>query len=343
MTRDQRVVFTRGNSKYTARDVMDWGFMRGEIEPLWRESQRTAACERLAQAQSLEAEMSSVNDASIAFRYDHDLITAEETERWLQDRCLSLEDFGQYFTRQFWGRSCPGPMDEAFADFPSASAEEKERFLADLTLTGELDQLAERLSWRVAARAESGDEEAPAAELDPAGSERFRQLDRGAVWEEEVRAGEAAYQGHVASFVTEKDLGRELVSLRLMLTRFRVEIVEVQSRDAAAEVLACVRSDGMTMVEVAEESRYPFRQQESLLEDLPQEQQQRFLSVKAGALLEPIARGDSFEVWRVIERIEPSLQDAAVRQRIEHRLVARHFEELVGKFITWRLLQNANE
>jgi hypothetical protein len=57
--------------------------------------------------------------------------------------------------------------------------------------------------------------------------------------------------------------------MQLNLTRFQLETVEVDSRDAAAEVVACVRNDGMEMSEVAEESRYPFHRSEVLLEDIP--------------------------------------------------------------------------
>ena len=131
--------------------------------------------------------------------------------------------------------------------------------------------------------------------------------------------------------------------MQLNLTRFQLETVEVDSRDAAAEVVACVRNDGMEMSEVAEESRYPFHRSEVLLEDIPSEQQQRFLSVKAGTLLDPIPRGDAFEVWRVKTRTEPSLQDPVIRARLESRIVDRCFSELLSKYVDWKLFLPPNE
>ena len=35
------------------------------------------------------------------FRYEYDLITAEETEAWLANRGLTFEDFSDYFTGQY--------------------------------------------------------------------------------------------------------------------------------------------------------------------------------------------------------------------------------------------------
>src|SRR5437762_13770944 len=154
---------------------------------------------------------------------------------------------------------------------------------------------------------------------------------------------EVAYQRQTNSLVGEKDLQRELISMRLLLTRFELETVEVDSRDAAAEVVACVRNDGMEMSEVAEESRYPFHRSEVLLEDIPSEQQQRFLSVKAGALFDPIPRGDAFEVGRVKTRTEPSLQDAIIRARLESRIIDRCFNELLSKYIDWKFFLPPNE
>jgi hypothetical protein len=104
-----------------------------------------------------------------------------------------------------------------------------------------------------------------------------------------------------------------------------------------------VRNDGMEMSEVAEESRYPFHHSEVLLEDILSEQQQRFLSVKAGTLFDPISRGDAFEVWRVKTRTEPSLQDPVIRARLESRIVDRCFNELLSKHIDWKLFLPPSE
>ena len=69
-------------------------------------------------------------------------------------------------------------------------------------------------------------------------------------------------------FLPNRRSQKELGPMQLNLTRFELETVEVDSRDAAAEVVACVRNDGMEMSEVAEESRYPFHRSEVLLEDI---------------------------------------------------------------------------
>lgn len=355
ITRESRVIFSSGGHGFTAKDVVDGALVRGEIDPLWNEFLRVAECDRLANERELELDDSALDSAAIAFRYKHDLITAEETERWLEDRGVSLAEFSDYFARQYWGRSYSGAVEPPKPGYETASPEEKDFFLIDLILSGTLDRMAERLSYRVAAQADEASDNKPgleeererffaAAKIDRANLDDWlAQLGRDQEWLDETLAAEAVYQRRVSQILTEQALQKELGSMQLNLTRFQLETVEVDSRDAAAEVVACVRNDGMEMSEVAEESRYPFHHSEVLLEDIPLEQQQRFLSVKAGTLFEPIPRSDAFEVWRVKKRTEPSLQDPVIRGRLESRIVDRCFSELLSKHIDWKLFVAPSE
>src|SRR2546430_2505251 len=355
ITRESRVIFSSGERGFTAKEVVDCAVVRGEIDPLWKDFLRVAECDRLANERELELDDSALDSAAIAFRYKHDLITAEETERWLEDRGISLAEFSEYFARQYWGRSYSGTVDPPKSSYQTASPEVKDLFLVDLILSGSLDRMADRLSYRVAAQAdEPGDNNAKVVEergrfLDAAKIDRanladcLAQLGRDQEWLDDTLAAEAIYQRRVSQILTEQALRKELGPMQLNLTRFQLETVEVDSRDAAAEVVACVRNDGMEMSEVAEESRYPFHHSEVLLEDIPSEQQQRFLSVKAGTLFDPIPRSDAFEVWRGKTRTEPSLQDPGIRARLESRTVDRCFNELLSKYIDWKFFLPPNE
>ena len=355
ITRESRVIFSSGERGFTAKEVVDCAFARGEIDSLWKEFLRVAECDRLANERELELDDSALDSAAIAFRYKHDLITAEETERWLEDRGVSLAEFSEYFARQYWGRSYSGTLDPPKSSYQKASPEEKDLFLVDLILSGSLDRMAERLSYRVAAQAdEAGDNKVnvdderarflAAAKIHRAElADWLEQLGRDQEWLDETLAAEAVYQQRVSQILSEQALQKELAPMQLNLTRFQLETVEVDSRNAAAEVVACVRNDGMEMSEVAEESRYPFHRSEVLLEDIPLEQQQRFLSVKAGTLFDPIPRGDAFEVWRVKTRTEPSLQDPLIRARLESRIVDRCFNELLSKYVDWKFFVPPSE
>jgi hypothetical protein len=105
----------------------------------------------------------------------------------------------------------------------------------------------------------------------------------------------------------------------------------------------CVRDDGMTMEDVAKEGRYPFRKMEVVLEQIPDELQQKFLSSTPGSLLEPTAREDGFVLTRLLQKKEPKLDDADVSKRVEQRILARHFADLSSGRIQWRILVNGGQ
>jgi hypothetical protein len=348
---DSEVVFTSEGESFTVRDLIDSAVFRGELEPIWEELLRLVAAEAKADESELELDDSAIDEAAEAFRYEHDLITAEETERWLEERGLTVNDFSDYFVRHYWGEMVndaePQPI-----DYASATDELRELLIAELNLSGELDRLAKRLSWRVAVSRETGNNglapQLVAAEesrfLERSGFDKEQLVDwlnaagRDPDWFAKALSMEALHRQKCEALLNKQAREHEVAALRLPLTRFELETVEFDSLDAAREALLCVRDDGMSMAAVAEEGRYPYRHAEILLEDLPEDLQQKFLSVSAGEILEPISRGDGFHLCRVIEKAEPQADDEAVRDRAEKRILERYFSELTAKHIQWRIL-----
>jgi hypothetical protein len=338
-----------GTQEYTARDAIDAAIFRGELEEKWQTFLRHIAAEERADELELELDESAISAAADQFRYRHDLITAEETEIWLANRGLTFEDFSDYFARQF----CASTLTEDFSpeeiDYAAAAPELRQLFIAELILSGALDEMIVKLMWRLAARC-AGNEpgsEAIAAEnrqllrrvgIEPAQlSSWVEELGRDSAWLNEMLVIEAAYATHRDSVLARDARERQLMALRLRLTRFEIERIELESHDAAKEALFCVREDGMSMEEVANEGGYPYRRAEFLLEDIPADLQQKYLSISQGDLLEPIPHGDGFEVRRVIKKVEPRLEDPIVQSRVDQRLLGQYFLELTTKYTHARL------
>jgi hypothetical protein len=334
---------------YTARDAIDAAIFRAELKPKWKEFLDRVEAENRADKLDLDIDESAISSAAEAFRYEKDLITAEETEAWLTKHGLTLDDFIDYFTRQYWRSSLDQEVGADEVEYHSASPELRDVFLADLILSGELDRMTSALMCRLAARCADKNPDASAiadeerkffdrSGVKPAQLPNWLEtLGRDSEWFHETLAAEAAYRTQCDSLLAPAVHERELVALRLLLTQFETEIIELESHDAAKEALFCVREDGMSMEDVATEGRYPYRRVDFVLEDISADAQQRFLSAAAGDLLEPMARGDGFELWRIVKRIEPQLDDPTVKSRIHRRLHDRHFSELISKHVERRL------
>lgn len=350
VSHEDLILCSCGDREYKTRDIIDAALWRGDLEPSWNEFLMELEAEKRADEQDLDFEDEELDAAAEAFRYERDLITAEETEQWLAARSLNLDEFSDYFTRRYWGKKFEGELETRATPYTSASEDIRRLFAIELILSGEVDRLTTQLVWRLAAA--KAEESEPDSEKIAAEEGNFferHQLDReqlagwlenlgrDAGWFREMVVMEAAYQHRCTSVLLPNAYKHELSSLRLQLTKFEAEVIELESGDAAKEALFCVTEDGMTMEEVAAEGRYPYRQIGFLLEDLPADLQQMFMSVSPGDLLDPMPRGDGFELCRVINKIEPDTKDAAVKERIEQRLLDRHFSDLAGKHVERRL------
>jgi hypothetical protein len=349
VSHDDLVVCACEGQEFTARDAIHAALFRGDLEEKWQDFLGKVEAEKYADKTEMELDDAAFDAAAEAFRYHHDLITAEETEHWLESRALSLDDFGSYFARQCWGHTLKDKAIAPKIDFPTAPSELRDLFTVDLILSGELDTFVTHLSWRLAARCAAKEHEPAAMATEektflernkikpPELTTWLQVIGRDRDWLDLMLQSEIAYRERRAGLLIPQTFQRELVTLRLPLTRFETEVIELESRDAAHEALFCVREDGMSMEEVAKEGRYPFRRDDFILDDLPDDVQQRFLSVAAGDVLEPNARGDGFELCRINKRTEPQPDDPAVQARIEKRILGRHFHELTSKHIEPRL------
>ena len=343
------IVCACGTQEYTARDAIDAAIFRGELEDKWQTFLGHVAAEERADELELELDESAISAAAEEFRYRHDLITAEETEGWLANRGLTFGDFSAHFVRQY----CAGALDESFSPgeigYTSAAQELRHLFLAELILSGQLDDMTVKLMRRLAARCagkEPGSEGTDAEErkfLRRIGIEPPRiagwleEIGRDSQWLNEMLAIETVYAAQCDTLLVPQARQRELISLQLRLTRFEVELIELESQDAAQEALFCVREDGMSLEEVANEGRYPYRITNFLLEDLPAEVQQKYVSVSQGDLLGPTPRSDGFALSRIIKKVEPKLEDPTVKLRVDQRLLDHYFSDLTTKYTQPRL------
>src|SRR6187551_2912720 len=146
------VVCACGTQEYTARDAVDAAIFRGELEEKWQAFLRHVAAAERADELELELDESAISAAAEEFRYRHDLITAQETEAWLANRGLTFEDFSDYFARQY----CVGAVDEGLSperiEYTYAAPELRHLFIAELILSGALEDMTVKLMWRLAAR-----------------------------------------------------------------------------------------------------------------------------------------------------------------------------------------------
>ena len=337
--------FHVGQRTITIDDVICAAHFRGELEKSW---QRVCGYAQ-GGASGSQVDESVLQARSEEFRTGRNLISAEETERWLEERGLSLDDFGDFLAREI-SASAPISSDRQVEEYAFAPAELRELLRIDLLFTEDFDRLATALAWRMATREAVSD----SLDANAVASERARfsertgligdkldnwllRLGRDAVWFNEMLELEGVFLKQHEELLSVGSRERMLHTLRMPLMRFNLELVEVDSRDAAQEVFECVSVDGEPMEEVASDAGYPYRCSHVFYEDLSEELQPRLLSARPGEILDPIECDGHFELCRLVEKTELDLADDDVRQRVEAKIVERHFSELVARFVRWIL------
>lgn len=351
------MVFTAGDRRFNAADIVDAAWFRGELQPLWREFLAGRAGERRAEDEGLMPDSEGLQTLSNEVRYQHELITAEETEAWLTLRNLSLDDLTNYTHRRYWRERAAPPSQTADAEYPDATPEQREMFIGDLMFGGNFDELTRRLTWRLAAPFATGPTDPifsdrleversrfvqQVASDNATLAERLGRLGRNGSWLESQIELEAAFGWSCEQVCTPKNRARTLAILRLGLTHFEVELIDLESADALREACFCLTSDGLSMEELAAQEHCRVERRGILLEEFPEGQQQQFLSAQTGQVLPLITPDERFQVCRILNKREPDLADEKVRARIDEELIAAHFDNLVSKHIVWLIRPNAS-
>jgi hypothetical protein len=342
------IAFYFQDAAVTVREVLRAAHFRGDLKPAIEGLARKLDCSKEAMRLSLEGDEEVIDEMINHFRYENDLISAEETEAWLEARGLESDEFQEFFDRCYWTDILKGKVFRRDAEGSHDTVEIMANLEAEVLISGGFGPLAVDLSRRLMVRNDS-ESRATVGEIETA-LRRFHDntgigqcgleswltsLDRNQAWFNEMLEMEAAYQKRCESILTPGQLARELASSRLSLTRMEIECIEFDGIDAAREGLLCVRDDGLSLEEVARESRYPYKRSELLAADLPEELRQILLCAKIGDVLEPSGSGELMRLYRVLRKEEPELHDPSVLSRIEQKVLQAHFSGAKAGEFRW--------
>jgi hypothetical protein len=316
----QSVAFAADGRDFTIDDVLLAARHRGDLVPIEAETAEALACARYAEEEGFALDEDAVQAASDEYRYQKDLVTAEDTERWLQQRGLTLDDFGAHFERRHWRLRFPDQSSELVREYaPSPDDLESARW-PDVLLGNHFEVLARALAWRVAAHLEQQPQTVLGPDL-----------------EEDLPLLERSYQEERARTLTPENGARAVKIRHQSLIRVVLERASFASREIAEEALLCVRDDGEPLQEVAARTTGRFAVTTSFAESLPESLQQRCLSALPGEVFPPMQDDDGHAVVRLVEKIEPDLGDGEVRGRVEQWLLDSRFAQLVRAHIRWTL------
>ena len=342
MHRVHGAAFRLGETRYRLADALLRSALAGEWRALEASIREGAACEERADAEGSPLGEGEIRDALREFRYDHDLIAAEEAEGWLDAWEITADEWREALVRQRLRRHWARHLDAIVRDFPPDEETLARIAWPDLVCSGAVERLARELAERaaVAGAIEAdaglpGDSAVSAAGRAvpgpllpawmgvPEDDATVRRLQR---WEE----------GHAAARrreVTPDKVRAALASHALEWTYVEAVRLAFPAEPMAAEAALRVRVDGESLAEVAADLGRKAEAWRGFLEEAAPALRVRLIGASSGELLGPLADEDGHALLHVVTREAPRAEDARAWAHAEahvwHGAAARALEAVV--------------
>ena len=226
-------------------------------------------------------------------------------EAWLEHWGLSHGDWSSFLTRSLARSRQPG----------SGGTAREEDVGVEAVCSGALAELARDLAARAAAAEANGAGPGP-VETDLA------QMDEALA---EFTLGALTPQTQAKTF--------ELRNADWVRISYTALVLPESSM--ASEAALCVRDDGLGMAEVAERAGVSVVERESFLEEVDPDLSKSLLSAPPGELVGPLRVQNGFALFRVNEKIAPTLDDPAIQDRLEEEVPRRALEREVRNRVQW--------
>jgi hypothetical protein len=312
-----RSLFTVAGRTFGWEDVLLAAELRGELGLLERQTGQGLACVRRLATESDTVSAEAVRAAATVFRYDRNLLAAEELEAWLDARGLTVADWNGYLRRLLLRERWVDELERIESEFAVADEEVEAVLLAEAVCSGFLRREAEQL--------------AEDAALAAAGDAVEDSSDRRTLIADLARGAQVA-RSRVPS---PPDVEREVAAHALDWIRVEAETLELADAEAAREAALCVRVDGRPLTEVAEECGVPANALVLYLGDAAPELRGALVSARPGELIGPVEHGAGHMLVQVGSKTEPSAEDPELGRRATAVLAARAVERELRDRVVW--------
>jgi hypothetical protein len=340
-----RTLFEVGGREYLWDDLVVAARLWGDLREVERAAADGLACQkRLERLGEWAREPDAEDEYAQTWRYDRNLLAADDLTDWLARRSLDEDDWLDFVERRVLVSMWEADLAAIRREHPAAAAEAGAILYPEIVCSGVAVDLAERLAGRAAVYDRVGGTaggRCPKTEvraiLKPLSSARgdIAGLRVDQARAEHLACLEIVFGRFVDGLVSPAALRREIEAHVLEWTRFRCDVVAFASDEAAREAALLVREDGMPLAEAAAAARAAVQRAQFVLEDAEPEVRDRLTAARPGDILGPLAVGDGFVLLSVAARSEPAAKQAPIRDRARERIIRRTIQREVTGRVAW--------
>ena len=330
-----RTAFSIESEAYHWRDVVAAAVAWGRWAALERQTGAADARVRAARDAGVLPTAAELDAEAREFRYARDLVSADETRRWLARHDLTLERWTASLRRTLVSRRAPAGAP------PTSVAEESadgRMVLDDAICSGALESIGRELAARAAAAVAAPDEPAldggngstsaypgGGAAPPPPGIMPTEAFARALATVARVDRG---WQRVRARALTPEQLRAQIGAHQLDWVRLDCATLAFGDVEIAREAFLSVRDDGLPLADVAVAARVPLQERGFFLEEVEPPLRDRFIGAHEGELVGPLggAQGTA-TLYLVRRKTLPSPDDPVVRERAERGVL----QSLLGR------------
>lgn len=311
-----RAVFTLAGMTLTWADVESAARLYGVWAELEETTRQGVACAARLADEGDRLDPAEVLNAARSFRYARGLVAGEELEEWLAFWGLSESEWLDHLRRGLLRERWVGELGDMVRRFPVDERDVAAAVWPDAVCSGLLERVAERLAGDGALAVEAGV---------AVGEDRRRAVGL-------IVGASARGRAHL---VSDEALEREVALHRLEWVRIEGELLTVANAEVAREAALCVRSDGRSLAEVADECGVRTSPASTLVADAGEELGPLLLAAREGELVGPVAHMDGFALLTVSAKTPPRVEDDEVRRRASARIVERAEDRAIREHVEW--------
>ena len=318
-----QLVFSVGRQQYYWDDVILSARRWGDWADLEKELREGIACLKRLDEGEEEFDPEALESAANDFRYQRDLLTAEEAEAWLNRWNLSADSWMEYLQRFILRRKWADQLVEIAARYRVTKKEIHSSLHAEAICSGHLARFARALAARASAYEKAV--EAGWVRDEPKSAEATRR----------IRCLEASYQRFCDHVVDAQGIKNQVDSHRLEWIRVGCRYVLFSQEQMAREAALCARDDGMQLDEVAANASIALQNATLYLDEVEPALRDRFLSAEKGALVGPLNWDKAFGLFLVEDKIIPAVEDPEIKRRAQETLLESAVNREINKRVKW--------
>lgn len=308
-------IFAIENQEFGWDEIVAAAQIWGEWSLFVDSVRQSLACLRQAAQTGQLPSAGKMREVATEFRYARNLISAEETHRWLQRWNMTVEDWMNCLRGRLLKQNWAAQLTEITRANPIGDAE-VERVVQMYAVCGrKLESWASRLAGHAAVAANPN-----------AGSHSPREL---------IAQIEAEFERKRQQSITTKLIETKIAAHRLDWIHYDCRYLWFDNESVGREAAWCVSEDGLTLDEVAADAHDEVRQWSFYADEIEVSVRPYFLAARQGDLIGPLKLKAGYPLFSLLSKKMPQAADPQILSRAEQAIVTSLTTQAINERVKW--------